>query len=95
MQADAGNIVVLEIFTSAEGKVKPTIELISKMKLEGNILMAVSKKDSLVERATRNISGLKVVSATYLNVYDILNADKLVITEQALDIVKTWLGEEK
>jgi large subunit ribosomal protein L4 len=95
MQADSDKIVILEAFTSAEGKVKPTIELFAKMKLEGSILLVVSEKDSLTQRATRNVSGLKVVSARYLNVYDVLNADKIVITEKALDIVKTWLGEEK
>jgi large subunit ribosomal protein L4 len=95
MQADASNIVVLETFSCPDGKVKPTVELMNKMKLVGNILLAVSEKDSLVERGTRNISGLKVVSANYLNVFDILNADKLVITEKALDVIKAWLGEEK
>jgi large subunit ribosomal protein L4 len=95
LQADADKIIVLESFSSPEGKVKPTIELLAKMKLEGNILLVVSEKDPLTNRATRNITGLKVVSGRYLNVYDILNADKLVITEKALDIVKAWLGEEK
>lgn len=94
LQAEAGHIVILETFSCPEGKVKQTVELFGKMKLEGNILLAVSVKDSLVERATRNIAGLKVVSANYLNVYDIMNADKIVITEKALDMVKAWLGEE-
>jgi ribosomal protein L4 len=57
-------------------------------------LLAVSVKDSLVERATRNISGLKAVQAKYLNVYDIMNADKIVITEKAHDMIKDWLGEK-
>jgi large subunit ribosomal protein L4 len=95
MQTAAGKVVVLETFDCPEGKVKPTIELLTKMKLEGNILLAVSAKDSLVERATRNVAGLKVISATYFNVFDIMNADHIVITEKALDAVKTWLGEEK
>ncbi len=95
MQAEAGHITILEAFVSTEGKVKPTVELLGKMKLEGNVLLVVDTKDSLVERATRNISGLKTVAATYLNVYDIMNADHIVITEKALENIKTWLGEEK
>jgi large subunit ribosomal protein L4 len=95
LQAEAGRIAVLEDFVSTDGKVKATAELLTKMKLEGNILLAVAAKDSMTERATRNLSGLKAVTATYLNVYDIMNADQIVITEKALDIIKSWLGEEK
>ena len=95
MQAAAGNISVLEAFNPIDGKVKQTTELLGKMKLEGTILLAVEAKDSMIERATRNIAGLKVVTGTYLNVYDIMNADNIVITEKALDMVKSWLGEDK
>ncbi|HVQ44726.1 MAG TPA: 50S ribosomal protein L4 [Candidatus Saccharimonadia bacterium] len=94
LRAEAGNIVVIEAFTSADGKVKPTVELLSKMGLAGSILMAVSVKDNLTERATRNVAGLKVVQAQYLNVFDIMSVDTIVITEKALDMIKDWLGEK-
>lgn len=87
-------VSVLETFECPDGRVKPTIELLAKMKLTGNILLVVSEKDSLVERATRNVAGLKVVSATYLNVYSVMNADNIVITKEALEVVQTWLGEK-
>jgi hypothetical protein len=34
------------------------------------------------------------VSAKYLNVYTVMNADHLVFTTEALEIVKHWLGEK-
>jgi large subunit ribosomal protein L4 len=95
LKAKEGQIMVLESFTSSEGKVKPTVALIGKMKLEGNILLAVNDKTSLIDRATRNISGLKVVQAMYLNVYDIMNADAIVIDKTSLEIISQWLGEVK
>jgi large subunit ribosomal protein L4 len=94
LQAESGHIIILETFSCPEGKVKPTVELLGKLGLEGKILLAVSVKDNLVERATRNIAGLKTVQAKYLNVYNIMNADKIVITEKALAIVNEWLGEK-
>jgi large subunit ribosomal protein L4 len=94
MQAEAGNIVVLETFSCPEGKVKPTMQLLGKMGLEGSILLAVSVKDGLVERATRNIPSLTTVQAKYLNVYEIMNADKIVITQEALGLINEWLGEK-
>ena len=91
----ADDIIILEAFECSEGRVKPTIELFAKMNLNGNILMAVENKDSLVDRATRNVAGLKVVAATYLNVFEVMNADKIIITQAAMDAIKTWLGDVK
>jgi large subunit ribosomal protein L4 len=46
-------------------------------------------------RSTNNIDNLMVVRANYLNVYHILNADKIVLTAKALEVVKTWLQKEE
>jgi large subunit ribosomal protein L4 len=92
LQAAAGHVLVIEGFSSTDGRVKPTVELLSKMRLEGTVVLAVSEKSDLIERATRNISGLELVSAKYLNVYTIMNADHLVLTADALEQVKSWLG---
>jgi len=94
LQAEAGQIAVIETFASTDGKVKPTVELLSKMRLEGNVLLVVTEKSDLLERATRNIEGLEMVSAKYLNVYTVMNADHIVLTADALEQVKAWLGEK-
>ena len=48
-------------------------------------------KTDIIDRATRNVAGLEVVSATYLNVFTIMNADHIIITEPALKLVEEWL----
>ena len=67
------------------------------MKLEGkNVLAVVATKTPEVLRSTNNLPNVKLVRATYLNVFDIMNADAIVFSEEALDAVKNWLlGEEK
>ena len=95
LRAESGDLIILEAFDGGEGKVKPTVELFGKMNLTGTILFAVEAKTSPIDRATRNISGLKTVAATYLNVFEVMNADKIVVTEKALDVIKTWLGDAK
>lgn len=94
LQAAAGNISVIEEFTSTDGKVKTAVELLSKLGLSGHIVLVVDEKNDLLERATRNASGLTLVSAKYLNVYTVMNADNIVFTNAALDVVGGWLGEE-
>jgi large subunit ribosomal protein L4 len=93
-RAAGGDIVLLEAFNSSEGKVKPALALLSKLKLEGNLLLVVKDKTDLMDRATRNVAGLKMVKAAYLTVFDIMNADKLIFTNDALETVKSWLGDK-
>lgn len=92
LAAEADKIKIIETFSCPEGKVKPTLDLLNKIGADGSVLLVVSEKDGLVERATRNLANLKVVKAKYLSVYDILNADQIVISQKALEIVHEWLS---
>ncbi len=88
-------ITLIDAFDSKEGRVKTTLQLIEKHNLTRRILLVVSEKDQLVDRATRNVENLKAVQATYLNVFDVLNADHIVITSKSVDMIKDWLGGTK
>lgn len=90
-------IVIIDTFACPKGKTKETIKMLkdNKISTDENVLLVVSEKDELVIRATNNISNLKAVRPTYLNVFDIMNADKVVISEKSLPIIETWLlGKE-
>ena len=93
-RASSGDIVLLEAISTPEGKVKEATALLSKLKFEGNLLLTVADKSDTLQRATRNLAGLHVVRANYLNVFDIMNADKIIITNDALETVKAWLGDK-
>lgn len=88
-------IKVIETFESKDGKTNETAKLLAKLGAERRILLVVDNKNDLVERATRNISNLLVVQAKYLNVFDILNADSILITKESLKIIDEWLGGDK
>ena len=78
------------------GKTKDAIKVLKDMKLEGkNILAVCAEKTPEVLRSTNNLSNLKLVRATYLNVFDIMNADAIVFSEAALKATEEWLiGKE-
>lgn len=90
LKAAAGNVTLIESFES-EGRVKPTVELLAKLGVDGRIVLVVPEKTDLVSRATRNVAGLEVVSANYLNVFTIMNADHLIFVQSSLEIVEKWL----
>ena len=91
-------VVTIADFAIKDGKTKETLKILTDNKIDtsANILLVVPEKDELTLRATNNIANLKVVRPTYLNVFDIMNADKIVISEKALPAIDKWLiGEEK
>jgi large subunit ribosomal protein L4 len=92
LKADA--IKVIEMFECKDGKVAQTVALLTKIEAQRNVLLVVSQKNKLVERATGNLQTVTAVSANYLNVYDILNADVIVFEQAALTTATEWLSKE-
>ena len=89
-----GRIVVAD--WKLTGKTKDAIQALEHHKIadKARILGVAAAKTPEIIRSTNNIPNLKVVSALYLNVYDILNADAIVIGTAALEKITDWLGTE-
>ncbi len=91
LKAADKRVLILEAFDAADGKTKSVAALLDKLNLEGNIVLAVANKTPEIDRATRNLAGVTVVAAKYLNVYLLMNADSVVMTQDAQQIVTEWL----
>ena len=90
-------VVVLDKDIKLTGKTKDAVKVLKDLKLEGkNVLTVAADKTPEVLRSTNNLPNVKLVKATYLNVFDIMNADAIVFSEAALKATEKWLiGEEK
>lgn len=88
----ADKVLVAEIKTS--GKTKEVAKFLEDNKLNRRILIVAEKTDELI-LATSNISEVLLVSPMYLNVFDILNADHIIIAPKAIETIENWLGGEK
>lgn len=88
----ADKVLVKEITTT--GKTAEVAKFLADNKLNRRILIVAEKTDELI-RATNNISEVLLVSPMYLNVFDILNADHIVIAPKAVETIENWLGGEK
>ncbi len=90
-------IVTIDNLGVKQGKVKEVIKTLEANKVNDkeNVLLVVKDKDELTLRATSNIANVKVVRPTYLNVFDLMNADKVVIVKDAILDIENWLlGKE-
>jgi len=95
LSAEAGEIIVIEDLASKEGKTAELTRLLSKIGASKNTLLVVDHKTIELVRASNNIGSVKLVTANYLNVFDVLNADTIVVTTAALSAITTWLGGTK
>lgn len=91
MKAD--KIVVLD--TNFGGKTKEAVDFLVKNKLSDfrRVLLVADSKTPELIRSTANLQSVELISAMYLSVYHILNADKIVISPVALKTVEIWLAK--
>lgn len=95
LAAAADKIVVVEKLASKEGKTSEIVKLLAKLGAKRNVLVVVTEKTPELVRATANLSDVKLVAAQYVNVFDAMNADSIVLTSDALKAVEAWLGGKK
>jgi large subunit ribosomal protein L4 len=93
--ATENNIAVIEDFVLKNGKTSELVALLTKIKAQKNVLLVVENKTDEIVRASNNLQNVKVVQAQYVNAYDTMNADSIVFTNAALDVVTNWLGGDK
>ena len=78
------NIVVIDAIKLDEIKTKTFRTFLDAIGAADKPLVVTAEKDELVVKSARNIPGVEVTFANLVNVYDVLNAKKLVVDKAAL-----------
>lgn len=81
-------IIVLESLSLDAPKTKDMIDILSKVKAAKKALVVTSESDKNVIKSSNNIPGVQTATVNTLNVYDLLNYDSLVITQDAVKKVE-------
>jgi large subunit ribosomal protein L4 len=90
-QAD-GALRVVQAIDLAEARTRLMLERLSAWNAEGKVLLVLAGRDESVERSTRNLSHVRLILADSLNVVDLLEADTVVFTRDALDRAQEVYG---
>jgi len=94
LASDAGKLIIIEDIVSKDGKTAELSKLLAKLEATRSTLIVVEQKTVELGRACQNLQGVKLVSAHYANVFDVLNADKIIFSKAALDATTAWLSKE-
>ncbi|MBE9465363.1 50S ribosomal protein L4 [Dyadobacter subterraneus] len=87
-------ISVLESFTFDAPKTKSYLTVLNSLSLVNTkTLLILPEVDSNVYLSSRNIPKAKVTTVDLVNTYDLMNADRLLISESALSNLETLLNK--
>lgn len=87
----SGQVQVAELALK-DIKTKDAISTLEKLKATGRILIVVPEYNHTVSKSVANIQGVRISTATHINVFDIMNADSIVIDPKAISLISEWLG---
>ncbi|MBL7898364.1 MAG: 50S ribosomal protein L4 [Crocinitomicaceae bacterium] len=92
-KAKENGIIVLNKLDMAAPKTKEFMKVLTDMNLAyDKVLFVVPAENKNAYLSSRNIQGANVVTAESLNTYEILNANKLVIVEDAVSKIESILN---
>lgn len=87
-------ITVLEDFIFEAPKTKNYVDLMKNLNMaDKKTLLVLGDTNKNVYLSSRNIQGAKVVKASDLNTYDILNAENLILAESSVKVIETILNK--
>jgi large subunit ribosomal protein L4 len=59
---------------------------------ENTALVLVAERSEAIERSVRNLPNARTLRAAYLNVRDLLSHDRVIIPQDALEVIQLFLG---
>ncbi len=80
-----GNLIIVDEWKFDQGKTKEFINALGTLKLSGKTLIVDSLKNTKLVLASRNVQTAKVVNSYGVNIYDLINHQKLVLTPKAVE----------
>tara|TARA_B110000444_G_scaffold58971_1_gene54935 strand:- start:139 stop:762 length:624 start_codon:yes stop_codon:yes gene_type:complete len=83
------NIIVLEDFSFDVAKTKSYIDLLTNFgQLDNKTVLVLAESNKNIFLSSRNINKAKVVLASELNTYDVMNANKLIMMESTINEIE-------
>lgn len=93
-KAKENGISILEDFSFEAPKTKEYLKMLNALTLgEKKTLLVLPDPDKNIVLSGRNIPNAKVVTATQLNTYDVLNADNILFVESSIERIDNILNK--
>ncbi len=88
LKAAAGEIIVVEELNFEAPKTKIFVNFAKNLKVDGKkVLLVLAEKNNNVYLSMRNVPGARIITASDINTYAVLNNKALVVTEKGLELI--------
>jgi len=78
------NIIVLDELSMTMPKTKDMVNILKNLNIEKKALIVMGEKNDNIIRSASNIPGIRTTLVNTLNVYDVLNHEKFIVTKEAV-----------
>jgi large subunit ribosomal protein L4 len=84
----SGKLAAVDGLSFDEPRTKTAAALIDSLELTGKVLVVLHQPDEVVEKSFRNLPYVRVSYARSLGVYEVIAADRVLLTGAALDLLE-------
>jgi large subunit ribosomal protein L4 len=93
VKASNGDIVLLDDIAMDVPKTKEIVGVMERLVDSSSVLLLLAESNENVEKSARNLTSVKTLRVSYLNIRDLLGYDKVVMPLAALDVINGFLGD--
>ena len=93
VKAAAKQIVVLDELSFEKPSTKAMAEMMAALGVQRNALLLLPDANDVVELSARNLPNMKILRATYLNVRDLLGYQTIILPQDAISVIASFLGD--
>ena len=84
-------IIIIDKLYLENNKTKRMVEILKNLQASKKPLIIIEKEDNDIAQTLRNIKGAKILPVSKINVYDLINQGKIIITKDALQRIEEVL----
>ncbi|MDR1206060.1 MAG: 50S ribosomal protein L4 [Peptococcaceae bacterium] len=92
-KVSGGNLILLDQLSLEAPKTKDMVRILSNLNVSGKALIVTADNPEFVMLSARNIQGVLPMASDGVNVYDILNHDVMVATQDAIQKIQEVLAD--
>lgn len=81
-------IVVLDNLTLEQAKTKEMAQVLKNLNSECKTVLVLPERDNLIKRASNNLPNVKLLYVNTINVIDVLDCDKFIVTKEAAEKIE-------
>jgi large subunit ribosomal protein L4 len=93
VKASADQIIVLDTLEFDQPKTANMVETLNHLDVNGSAIVLLPERNENVEKSIRNLSNVKYLRASYVNIRDLLGHDYVIMPKASVDVIAGILGQ--